>query len=417
MKAKRLISILLSVVFLALVFSGCEIVRFDDNGNVVTTGAATSELRNDVPAAADDTNYAYQSLQTDFEREFYKTFGTYVMKDASEPFTFSYTDDLDLLVSIAEMYCCDHPEVFWLDDRATISTAASDTTTMEVTIGFKMSGSELQQAKTALESAVQTALAGLPESGSDYEKELYINDYLVDTAAYDMAAAASSAIAVGNEHTAYGALVDKKCVCDGFSTAFKLLADRAGLESSILFGSSTQRETANEYHAWNCVKVDGDWYHLDVTWNEGSDETIPAIGRYLNFNLTTEQALQERTLLPMKSEGARLTDSHLNNYFIPTCTATTYNYFEYNCDELTTQGDYDAIEKGIAEAAQNYAQYYYFRVGADLDYESTYNTLMSGELVQIIQAANSTGDVKLDYNAYVYSEPVSRVIILELSYQ
>lgn len=413
MKVQKRIAILLSVVFFAVAFNGCAMISgllADDFAAESTTSAAEIIM----PV---ENDFGYQSLQNDFERDFYRQFGAQIMKDEPQNFTVDYTDDVNRLVSIAEMYCYDHPEVFWLDDEETLSFVTDGETYLEVTIGFSMTGEELKAAKDALENAVQTVLTGLPVDGNDFVKEEYFNDYLIDSVAYDDAAAASPEVAIGNEHNAYGALVEKKCVCDGFATAFMLLAERVGIESSIVFGT-TPESGENEFHAWNCVKIEDDWYYLDITWNDASDDTVPAIGRYINFNITTEQALRERTLLPLQSDSSDDTESHLNNFFIPECTATQYNYFEYNCDKLVTQGDYDLLEEGLLAAAQEEAPYYFFKVGEELDFSSVYEELMGGDLAEVFWAVSDSGQCKpLDTNTYVYSDPVNRIIIVALTYQ
>lgn len=417
MSFQKGIVLLLSVVFVAVSCSGCSMLRDVRNEAVARENTPTVAQEDLSLSKTKESDYGYQSLQSDFERNFYQQFGAQMMKDEPEPFTIDYYQDTSRLVAIAQMYCFDHPEVFWLDDRHTLSFVTDSETFMEVTIGCTLSGSALQNAREALEKAVQTALTGMPADANDFEKEKYINDYLVETVQYDDAAAASPEVAVGNEHNAYGALVDKKCVCDGFATAFMLLAERAGINSSIVFGTTPDADE-NEFHAWNCVNIEGDWYYLDITWNDASDDTVPAIGRYINFNITTEQALRERTLLPMQSESGDGSELHLNNYFVPECTATQYNYFEYNCYKLTSLDDYSLLEEGMVAAAQNEEPYYYFTVSEALDFQMVYDQLMGGDLATVMMAVNDSGEcAPLEMNTYVYSDAGNRIIIIALTYQ
>ena len=67
-------------------------------------------------------------------------------------------------------------------------------------------------------------------------------------------------------HTAYGCLEDGCAVCEGYSCAAKLLLNEFGVECQIEVGDCID----GGGHAWNLVKVDGNWYQLDVTWNDGS---------------------------------------------------------------------------------------------------------------------------------------------------
>ena len=56
-------------------------------------------------------------------------------------------------------------------------------------------------------------------------------------------------------------------VCNSKANMFYRLAKEAGLE--VLYISGTGNGGS---HAWNMVKVDGTWYHLDNTWNRGHYE-------------------------------------------------------------------------------------------------------------------------------------------------
>lgn len=66
--------------------------------------------------------------------------------------------------------------------------------------------------------------------------------------------------------SAYGALIKRECVCQGYAEAFKRLMDHAGIDCDIVCG---QVVGSTEYHAWNIVSVGqgNDYYHIDVTWD------------------------------------------------------------------------------------------------------------------------------------------------------
>ena len=64
--------------------------------------------------------------------------------------------------------------------------------------------------------------------------------------------------------SAYGALINKKCVCQGYAEAYKRILDEIGIENGIICGKIIGSE---EYHAWNVIVLDGKAYHVDVTWD------------------------------------------------------------------------------------------------------------------------------------------------------
>lgn len=99
-------------------------------------------------------------------------------------------------------------------------------------------------------------------TGDTYKDIKIIHDYLIDNLEYDQ-----NYESVGS-YTIYGALVDKKCVCEGYARAFKYLADMAGINNILMQGTAINSEGHTENHAWNAVYLKGAWYLIDTTWDD-----------------------------------------------------------------------------------------------------------------------------------------------------
>ena len=126
----------------------------------------------------------------------------------------------------------------------------------------------------------------IKEGMSDFEKAKAINDYIIDNVSYDMVNYENNTIP-DESYTALGAMEKKVAVCSGYARMFKVLANCAGLEATYVVG-----DTPMGSHAWNQVKVDGEWYNIDVTWND-PDATIGYTGHnncgcYQYFLLSNE---------------------------------------------------------------------------------------------------------------------------------
>ena len=152
---------------------------------------------------------------------------------------------------------------------------------------------------------------------SDYEKVLALHDYLIENSRYDVENADSDTVPA-EEHEAYGVLVNGIGVCDSYAKAFKLLLDKAGVECLLVEGSSTDasgKGTSSLDHAWNIVSLDGEYYHVDTTWDDVAEdrESEDHIYHYLN--------LDDADML-----GTHQWDT--GKY--PECTGTKYNYYRYN---------------------------------------------------------------------------------------
>lgn len=103
------------------------------------------------------------------------------------------------------------------------------------------------------------------------EVKVYLaHNYLITTTEYYLKEDASS-LERSYMQSAYGALVNKKCVCQGYAEAFKRLMDKARIPCDIVCG---QIKGHTDYHAWNIVQINQgrESYHIDVTWDDSPNE-------------------------------------------------------------------------------------------------------------------------------------------------
>lgn len=101
---------------------------------------------------------------------------------------------------------------------------------------------------------------------SKYEVALSIHDYLTKTVAYDYDSLPIKDLnskEVTNAHSLIGPLLYGKGVCDGISDAYSFLLSTCGIKATTVSGNTTEGEP----HAWNIIRIEGEWYHVDVTWD------------------------------------------------------------------------------------------------------------------------------------------------------
>lgn len=176
--------------------------------------------------------------------------------------------------TVTEAFSHDNPDIFYIDLNKMYLNIETKTklfkTTYNAYVGaangdsyllkdFK-STEEVELASNEIEGIANDVVASL--KGNDYQNILYIHDYLVNNIEYD-----TTLKAIGS-YNIYGALITKKCVCEGYAKAFKYIANRAGYECEILQGMATNSSGQTESHAWNCVKLNGIWYQIDTTWDD-----------------------------------------------------------------------------------------------------------------------------------------------------
>ena len=134
---------------------------------------------------------------------------------------------------------------------------------------YTLTGEALTAARTLYRDTVTALLHEMDltfggTSPTEAETVLYIHDLLADRYAYDIRADAPDTSAEANTD-AYTLFRDGRGVCQAYALAFIALARGAGLEADFVASEAMN-------HAWNHVRVDGVWYHVDVT----RDDPIPA---------------------------------------------------------------------------------------------------------------------------------------------
>lgn len=145
---------------------------------------------------------------------------------------------------------------------------------------------------------------------TDYMKELRLHDYLLNHCDYGIGSPEDE-----NEFRAYGALIDGEAVCSGYAEAMALLLAYAGIDTKVVIGSSK-----SENHAWNLVKIDGEWYHLDPTWD---DPVELGIVTHAYFNLSDDEMSYDHTWNKNRTEKATSKDMNYFNTSSKICTSMT----------------------------------------------------------------------------------------------
>ncbi|WP_042476384.1 transglutaminase domain-containing protein [Bacillus ndiopicus] len=116
---------------------------------------------------------------------------------------------------------------------------------------------------------VKQIVSAMPSNLSDVDKVKYVNDYIVTNTQYNLDSKVSP-------YTPYSILANGEGVCEGYALTALLLLDELNIETKYISGEVI----SGELHAWNLVKLDGEWYHLDTTWND----PVPDQGNKVFYN-------------------------------------------------------------------------------------------------------------------------------------
>lgn len=192
---------------------------------------------------------------------------------------------------------------------------------------------------------------------SDYEKELTIHDYIINTTSYDYDRLMSNTLP-DSSYTAAGVLINKIAVCEGYSEAAKILLNLVGVECEIVIGKGEN----NESHAWNIVKLDGEWYMLDTTYNDpivfDNGKRVETLS-YDYFNVTSNTLKKDHSW-------------DINKW--PVATGTQYNYFVYNNCVVNSYAEFKAyVIKEITAGSKEITCYINnYNTGYDLSFIFNY---------------------------------------------
>lgn len=176
-----------------------------------------------------------------------------------------------------------HPEFFYVSGKYTYYYNTNTELVTRLILGYEYAPQEIMVKKEAYEKVIEDILKNVEEDMTEVEKMLAVHDAIVLSAAYD-----TERLEDGNfpreSYTSYGILVNGVGVCQGYALGFLEIMNQLKIEGKIVTSLAMN-------HAWNIVKNEGSWYHLDVTWDDPLTNNRDVLGRvsHKNFLLSDKE--------------------------------------------------------------------------------------------------------------------------------
>ncbi len=119
---------------------------------------------------------------------------------------------------------------------------------------------KIKDALSKYNSRAAKAIAYADQGRDTLEKVLLAHDWIALECNYDYENYLEETVPTVS-YSAYGCLVNGIAVCNGYALAYSYILDEIGCESYV-----ASSEGMN--HAWNLVNIDGNWMHVDLTWDD-----------------------------------------------------------------------------------------------------------------------------------------------------
>ena len=203
-----------------------------------------------------------------------------------------------------------------------------------------------QQAKEIAAALPGIAMEIFSEGMSDYEKALAAHDWLVANIEYDI-----SSTFTDETNSSYGAIILKRTLCQGYADAFELLL-RCYTDTGVVqvVGEALNPQNGETHawggHVWNAVKMDGAWYHIDVTFDDPIGNAAGKVSHYYfgqTDDLMSKNHKWARDFFPSANAGDFLYFRKSNLFF------EGWDVFEMAVSGMLTEEPIESLEAAIQD--------------------------------------------------------------------
>ena len=263
----------------------------------------TYDIISDAPesvATYSNEKYAYNTLDETSKKVYDELYQGIINMDASIKVS---TSDSKVLSDVTECIAADYGELFYVDGYSySYGSGLFGDSGFDVAPQYTMNKSNRDATQQKIDEVVNSWLSEVPANTSDYEKSKWVYETLINRVDY-------VADAPDNQNI-ISVFLNGKTVCQGYSNAANYLFSKLGIQSIVVPGA-----TEEGLHAWNCVRLDNEYYFMDITWGNAS------YGEYSGTNKVSYN------MLNVTSEDMSRTHVTDAVFPIPNCVSINDNYF------------------------------------------------------------------------------------------
>lgn len=291
---------------------------------------------------------------------------------------------------IIDIIRTENAELYYLG-QVEFSTNKTTQIVSYVTLTYLFTQTEVQQLNAAADERIREILSKIPNGADDVTKIKIFHDQIILNCTYNLDYRYAA--------TPYGALVAGQALCEGYARSFAMLCNKAGIENLFAIGANQ-----NEDHIWNMVHLDGNWYNIDLTWDDppldaDGQPTPPYYIQYSYYLYRTGNA------------GPNLTVKE-NLYTLPETNSDFFNYFHYYGYYARSYEDaIDTLAKQLESALQTNRKFLRVQFSTD----ELYNQMSKRIADQTLELADPNLAPFNKVRVYwCYQDPILRVIQFEI---
>ena len=169
---------------------------------------------------------------------------------------------------------------------------------------------EIAKKQKQIDAYVTECFNSIQDDFDDYEKIKYVYEDLINHTEYDSNAE--------NHQNICSVFIEGKSVCQGYAKATQYLLNELGIPTTLVLGLTDKTN-----HAWNLVKVDGDYYYVDTTWGDSSYQKLTETAGYYHGDIP----MINYDYLLVTTDQISSTHEISGKVFMPYCFSTKNNYY------------------------------------------------------------------------------------------
>ena len=195
--------------------------------------------------------------------------------------------------TIQKAYDCllmDHPEIFWSDGYTYVTSYVNNVISgHRVEFKYSMDRAQIAAANDAIYRSLVDVVRAIGRTDASYETVRAVYEYLIENCTYDE---------LNLDQTMYSVMVNHSGVCASFAKSFEFIMQCFGIPCTVVHGRlthSTGMLGTTLGHAWNVVKINGRWYHVDVT-SGLSVSSVEGTPDYRFLCITTDELVRTHVI-------------------------------------------------------------------------------------------------------------------------